>query len=244
MQPRVCFLHIPKTAGSSVRTFFRDLYGDFAFHAHTTLDYQVTSDTELARYRFYAGHAYRSDWVRLPVGTRFLTILREPVDRLISLYRYWNAIDLDYLEGVAEPDQFLIEGIRVARACPIEQFAVSDSAAIVEHLRSAYARQLIANPTTLNEEPDGLSVVGTFDQAIEALFSFDAVLTTERLGRSFASAIAHLGVECADAHLPQENVSHTPLRCNETELRRIMGEISPLDSLIYAVARQLEARFL
>jgi hypothetical protein len=237
-------VHVPRTAGSSIRAFFLDVYGDLAFHAYTTLDYQAASEAELSRYRFYGGHTYRSDWSRLPGDARFLTILREPADRLISLYRYWNAIDLGYLESVPEPDRFLVEAIRIARTCPIEEFALSDSPAIVEHVRNAYARQLIRTPTILDSVLDGSSTAATFDESVEALFSFDVVLTTERLDRSFAPALAHLGFGYSDEHLARKNESAVHPGCDKTEMGRIMSEISPLDYHIYAVARQLEARFL
>jgi hypothetical protein len=242
--PRICFVHIPKTAGSSVRAFFLGLYGDLAFHAHTTLDYQPASEAELSRYRFYCGHAYRSDWSRLPDDTRFLTILRDQADRLVSLYQYWHEVDLGYLESVPEPDRFLIEAIRVARTRPIEEFALSDSPAIIEHVRNAYPRQLIRSPTSLNSMLDSSSMATVFDESVETLFSFDVVLTTERLNHAFAAALAHLGFNCTEAHLPRENQSGVRATYDRGAMRRITSEISPLDYQIYAVARQLEARFL
>jgi hypothetical protein len=242
--PRICFVHIPKTAGSSVRAFFLDVYGDLAFHAHTTLDYQAASEAELSRYQFYGGHTYRSDWSRLPGDARFLTIMREPVDRLISLYQYWNTIDLGYLESVPEPDRFLVEAIRIAHTCPIEEFALSDSPAIVEHVRNAYARQLIRTPTNLNSMLDSSSTAATFDESVEVLFSFDVVLTTGRLDRSFAPALAHLGFGNSHEPLGRKNKSAMHLSCDKAEVGRILSEISPLDYRIYAVARQLEARFV
>jgi len=90
--PCMVFLHIQKTAGTSIQNHLRDCFGKkqlFREHANTL---HVHAPGELAKFNVYAGH-FNYDSLRfIPRETlSIFTFLREPKQRLISLYYFLRA---------------------------------------------------------------------------------------------------------------------------------------------------------
>jgi hypothetical protein len=86
---RVIFLHIPKTAGQSVHTALVKAFGQEAI-CPARVNEQLARMTinELNRYQVFSGHL---DWAMLDCikGPKYVfTILRNPVDRILSFYFY------------------------------------------------------------------------------------------------------------------------------------------------------------
>ena len=77
------FVHIPKTGGSSVNSYLR-AKGQLALYSRTPVDWSAVSPQHLHRSAFHR---------ILPHGfcDRVFTILRDPVDRMVSEYRYRRA---------------------------------------------------------------------------------------------------------------------------------------------------------
>jgi hypothetical protein len=242
--PRICFVHIPKTAGLSIRKFFLSLYGDQAFEGLTTEDYKLVSDSTLARFNFFAGHTYHRDWTRLPAGTIFFTVLRHPVARAVSLYRYWNTIDFAHLESSPVENASMLEAIRIARTRTIYEFIRSDNGSIVEHLRGAYIGQFVPEEMIKNGRLAGPAAVVAVHETIDRLSKFTAVLTTERLKETFPQALSRFGLSGRNATLPRENVSTMEVKYDQDQLHESMMQITPSDFQCYSVAQKLEASLL
>ncbi len=86
--PRLCLIHVPKAAGTAVRDRLRGIYPEAdTFDRPYTVHFDEVDDATLAGYRLYLGHisvAYARE--RLPADTRLVTVLREPVERVLSQY--------------------------------------------------------------------------------------------------------------------------------------------------------------
>lgn len=86
---KVIFLHIPKTAGQSVHAALVNAFGKEAVcPARVNDQLRRMSITELNRYQVFSGHF---DWSLLDCikGPKYVfTILREPIDRILSFYFY------------------------------------------------------------------------------------------------------------------------------------------------------------
>ncbi len=89
---RIVFLHIPKTAGQSVHQFLKTLVdSDSVAPARVNEQLYGLSVPQLRRYRLISGHL---DWALLDCvqEPKFVfTILRNPLDRILSFYFFLRA---------------------------------------------------------------------------------------------------------------------------------------------------------
>jgi len=90
--PAVIFLHVQKTAGTSMQNMLRAVYDPREVFSEHTDSLHLRSPAELAQYRVFAGHFnYDSvDYIRRRKVSVF-TFVREPRKRLLSLYHFWRA---------------------------------------------------------------------------------------------------------------------------------------------------------
>jgi len=240
--PRLAFVHIPKTAGTSVRQKLARLYGERALPAMTTLDYPLYSDARLADYRFYSGHAYRRDYMRLPADTVLMTVFREPVARAISLYGYFRSITVPRDSGPTW------EATEIARTCGLVEFVRSEHPVIIEHLRSGQLRQFLAS-AVLNEIVHRPAISAelerrVWDDFVRNLDAFRYVFTVDWLDMSLAAMLRELDLPDDGTSLPRANASPREFEIDEMAVRRAVYEISPLDCRAYDLARERERRFL
>jgi GSCFA family/Sulfotransferase family len=85
---RLLFLHIPKTAGMSMRAYLHNQYLPTELFPPTIMSEAATFNRPLQDFLLYCGH-YQPNFARMvPPGTRTLVILREPVSRLLSALKH------------------------------------------------------------------------------------------------------------------------------------------------------------
>ena len=120
------FLHIPKTAGTTLNTILDDnLPKDRILSLYTESQHRALADIcydDLALYKLVRGHVFITDFTEIldgPVPFRVFTFLRDPVQRVISefhflkrwpkshLYDYLNRNDVSLLEYVTSDEKVL-----------------------------------------------------------------------------------------------------------------------------------------
>jgi hypothetical protein len=108
-EPALCFLHIPKCAGTTVieeilmRVFSRNEIL-LCYDAGTTAQIESLkkmSDRKKKRIRCLAGHFAFGIHEVLPNGGRYVTILRQPLERVISHYEHARRHAGHHLHAVA-----------------------------------------------------------------------------------------------------------------------------------------------
>ena len=96
---RLIFLHIPKTAGTTIRAALATAYRpeERAFVYHPSVHDSVTTETidswsedRRVALRLVMGHFDFGIHSNLPEPNRYVTMLREPMERLVSLYDYFR----------------------------------------------------------------------------------------------------------------------------------------------------------
>lgn len=239
--PRLCFVHVPKTAGSSLNEFFSEVYGDLKLPAMTTLDYELYSQSRLKGYLFYSGHCYGRDYSRLPSDTRIFTVLRRPVDRVVSLYKYWGSISIDHLM-----DETVIEAMQIARKSSIYDFITSKNAFIREAIVCGQIRQFLRPNLEQQVEMLCKSEGGEYDiitQIYDTFSRFEAVMTVERLSESLPTFLKKLGLK-GFGTFPHVNSSPPREDIDLDRVRELLLEVSFIDFVIYDLAQSLEERLL
>lgn len=86
------FLHLPKTAGTSVRHFLAKFFRpEEICPAGFRGEFRALSDDQLATYRVFAGHLDWEDLDRVEGPSFTFTVLREPRERVLSYYFFMRA---------------------------------------------------------------------------------------------------------------------------------------------------------
>ncbi len=241
--PPLAFVHIPKTAGTSITNVLRNIYGVQACPATTTLDYRKLDSAALGAYRFFSGHAYRRDYERLPAGISYFTVLRDPVARTLSTYRYYRQIDETHLN-----DDFMLEASRLAKSDSAIAFIYSDSPFIIEHIRLGQLRQFLT-PETLMRIAHRQFLTRdlrrrAIDEFQQEMTRFDYVLTCESLALTFPLMTARLGLPMAGRALGRDNRSFACDNIEPDDIRRAVMDVNEAEFSCYEYARRRETAWM
>lgn len=109
----VIFLHIPKTAGTTLAS---SLQWNYPPHATRHVDLfgkpekiQEFSREDLSQVRLLHGHIAYGIHEYLPVPTRYVTVVREPVARVVSAYKFILNLERHGLHEQVVKDQIGLE---------------------------------------------------------------------------------------------------------------------------------------
>ncbi|RVT57208.1 sulfotransferase family 2 domain-containing protein [Niallia taxi] len=101
------FLHIPKTGGTTLNSVFTRQYTVKEFHNHDLFDRKIIPLSELdkehkKRINAISGHHFYGIHEHFNKPYRYFTMLRHPVDRVLSLYYYLKENDYPGYEWMKE----------------------------------------------------------------------------------------------------------------------------------------------
>ncbi len=207
--PATYFLHLPKTAGSSLRLLFQRAYspGDVISLHHPSLLGQVTLD-DLQRFRCYLCH-FGIGLYDLIGRTDLLcvTMLRDPVERAASLYHYHQRmvqveaayLDPAYIQLVrpviqGDPQTWLSVPVLEDQLRDVQtrQLGISiDWRALLKGAPPASAQPLPAQPPDMRDvtaaacrQLEEMAVVGITERFDESMEMICAMLGIPKPGRA------------------------------------------------------------
>ncbi|UPY37452.1 sulfotransferase family 2 domain-containing protein [Sediminicoccus sp. KRV36] len=133
-QPRLVFLHVPRSGGTTLHEAFAAKFTDSEICRERMNRLERVGSAELGTYHLFSGH-YRFEHLALiPPPRLAVTVLREPRARLFSLYHHWRR----HWADLAREDR----GLRHAQQLDLIDFLRSPDIAVVEAFDNAMARQL------------------------------------------------------------------------------------------------------
>jgi Sulfotransferase family len=233
--PVIAFVHIPKTAGATVTSMFAAAYSRNALHkAGNYLRNAEMTAKKVSRgtdgwaawqrlgVRVSVGHVpYNLFRSNLPEGTRYMTFLREPVDRVLShYYRHIRREDPRRV-GVVKRRP----GARI-KADSIEQALLELRMPQVNNL----ATRFLCGHEALGELPDT-----ALDDAKENLRGFAFVGIQERFEESIVLLQRMLGlgaVPYVDRHVSLGDARPAVDQISDDE-RALIAECNRLDAELY-----------
>jgi hypothetical protein len=184
---KVVFVHIPKAAGTTVhqlllKHFPREQICDQRFN--TLKD---ASPETLSPFRLFSGHY---DWtsVRQITGNPFIfTLLRDPEERILSLYYFWRSHRWDYIKAanLAAPSY--------AKERNLLDFLSSDAGPIVSNIDNKLTR-VFAGEYNNPRRGFGMSDESAVDLACRRLDSLDFVGFQHDMQASVSALFRRLGL--------------------------------------------------
>jgi hypothetical protein len=222
------FMHIPKTGGTAMRNVLEWLYPvDKRAYVYensswlTARDLNTMRSEDRARIRLVFGHFPYGLHAAFPASARYITMLREPVARIVSLYRHQRASH--------RPEQRQrVEGVG------LEEFVFGGK---WPHTDNGMVRMIAARPGV----PHGACPDDLLEEAIQHLDErFAAVLVLEHMDSSLRALSDLLRVQLLA--LPPSNVSNQPIEDLDPDLVRRIGELNRLDVALHRHAIERLAR--
>lgn len=128
---RLVFLHLPKTAGTSLHAALARHFRPEEVFRPEGLAAWGEALADPGRYRFWTGHMPFSLVALIPPPVFVVTLLRDPVQRILSLYTFWRRH--------ADPAR---PHLRVAMECDLEGFLTSAEPAVRNGTDNHMARLL------------------------------------------------------------------------------------------------------
>ncbi len=229
-EQKVVFLHIQKTAGTSVVEFFRPLYQATQFLSHGEFLNALKQNRrvdEIAKEKlFVSGHfGYAHIAHLLPEAYSFV-FLRDPVARAVSLYNFC------FTEGM---EQFEIS--KLAKSLPVREFFNSTHPEVCQALDNHQVWQLIAWYTPkFKKQFSRVSEADLVSTAFEHLSQFNRVCLTEHFETDFSQVLNDLGMEkTAGVSYPHEYVFDKVISRDslDSETVDIIRNRSSMDQTIY-----------
>lgn len=121
---KIIFLHIPKTGGTSLHQMLLPYFDKDQIFPERYNNIKQFSKNDLFHYRFFSGHFDRAnvDWI--PGSKQIISMLREPRDRIISLYKFWKAHRWQHIHDHGLNDLYHVKKLTFKNYIKKEQFNI------------------------------------------------------------------------------------------------------------------------
>ena len=183
----LCFIHLPKSGGSSLIKFLKqNLAGEkFARRRpnHSAVDSRFLIDEGQT---VIAGHFDFKVFDDQEINPYFVTVLRSPVERIVSLYHFWRSHSYEHIErawGGFFPPKF-------CKSHSLEEFVFSSNRSIGNYMFNSQSNQLVQGLYDMWSKSDQ-ELLGA---ALQNLHKYTMIGVVEHLDMMMASLSRMLGL--------------------------------------------------
>ena len=227
------FLHIPKTAGSSLRNALSQVYRPgtqlYLYDAPgpgRTMDlesFQALAPEERSRPRFIAGHFYFGVHTLVPRPAQYVTVVRDPVERVISLYHHYRRV-----ATLGRDTRAGLEGRRIIA----DQMSLLDWGFGLERIE--IDNEVVRRVTGRQDVPFGHCSDDLLADALQKVDEhFAQVLVLEQLERSLRQLDRILGTRLPPVGRVNVNESRAPVDATEPAAVERLRSLNQLDIAFY-----------
>ena len=245
---RIVFLHIPKCGGTTLHSVLKLWYGKNQMHAERFNELYYQDIMGLGSRRVFSGHFDFYSTSFIPGPKTFISVLRDPMDRLISLYNFNRA------HGSKIIEQKNLQHGRWANEYDIDSYFAHPIIRSHHLINNSMMRHFSNIPQIDNSLlPPSMQSVGLdemLDQAIENLSKFAFIGFMDQYESDVVRLARVLSMTAPrELHKEQvlDNIMDTNLAMKRIEKQRpspasleAMEELIAYDRIFYARAR---ARF-
>ena len=247
------FLHIPKTAGTSLRSIIEEQFSKSQIapfsYMHELADTVRRDKNELLRYSLFAGHLGHTLISLLPKPPRVITMIREPISRTISRFknlmrnRARKAVGYErFLDPEATIDDFL--SFPPTRRL-ITNFQVRNLALDFDLMKTYYdddGREILPKQAKLlSYTYSDMSDEELLAKAKQRLASFDFVGITDKFAESMELLLTTFGwtTTMTVPHLNALPDSRLTEQTLPSETVSLIQSCTRLDAELYQFARDI-----
>jgi len=167
----IVFTHIPRTGGTSIRSFIADRVRRSRF-ADALTDFAFLSDAELNGYDFVASHCGFGFFGRISRDNFKMIVLRDPVERIVSQYYHLRNLD----ENVSYASHY-------AKTLTLDEFVLEPNPAVSVFVENTQTWHLIEDKNlAFRNRHSGLTDNEKLELAFEHLSGYDLIGFTNQIG--------------------------------------------------------------
>jgi hypothetical protein len=244
--PRLVFLHVPRTGGTTLHHHLSAHFAPDEICPERFSRLNQYSPEQLEKWRFFSGHFNADEIRRIPGPLFVVTILRNPIERLLSNYYFWKRHRPESIEKRGLDGPRLVKGGNLADFLRIKQGVVLDST------NNMMARKLAGQ---VHAWPDGgwrarvgdkgfeVTDLQIVHRALGNLISFDVYDDISALQGIYARIAQVYGMKPLDAidRLNSRDTTNHDLEAVQlepitVEIQEMLDQFTRLDNIVYRLA--------
>jgi hypothetical protein len=244
---RIVFLHVPKCGGTTMHAMLTAWFGAEAMHPERGNQLYFSHISDLAGRKVFSGHYDYYATCLVPGRVCRLSLLREPVARLLSLYHFHRAHSRAFIERKN------LKLARWASEYDIDAYFAHEAVRAEASIDNAIARNFsnVSQLPHLRKGPQGAQTVPLDEicrQAVENVATFDFIGFMDAYEASAAVIAELLGVAPLDRISPEQvlddlmerepNMQRIERQTPSPETLRDLEELVRYDREVYAAAER------
>lgn len=242
---RTFFLHVPKCGGTSLLRYLVDEWGLGAARKVPDGDAFLSDYPECIGAPLLHGHQFFPFVSLLPADCRVITLLRDPVERVVSAYEYilrkpthvlhdeFKRAGIESLEQFVRNAKFSYHSVNMMTRMLGAEYEIGE---LIENGECATIDDIRATVRRLNEQP---ADEDCFQRACRRLVGMAAFGVLENMEQSLALFASTLGYKTPNARY-WENVTPGSAERRYSSLSlAVVRELNMFDVEFYAYARRL-----